>query len=232
MRNYQDFKCINTTTELDATKINVLVACECSQIECAAFRRYGFNAYSCDVEPCRGGAPQYHINSAVEPFLSGVVKFMTQDGVWHEISKWHLIIAHPPCTYLCKMSSVHMIKGGVVQQDRLKKMELARDFFLKCLNAQAEFVAVENPRPMARAQLPKRSFEVDPFEFGDRWSKRTLYWVRNLPPLMPTKFAINYSSFVKSRRGKYRSTAFLGIANAMARQWGDYVLLHLPPDTL
>ena len=89
--------------------INVLIACEESQAECLAFRQLGFNAYSCDIQLCKfRGKIQYHIPADVTPLLEGKTTFMTQDGVNHRLKEWHLIIAHPPCTYLCKVGSVHM----------------------------------------------------------------------------------------------------------------------------
>ena len=116
-----------------------------------------------------------------------------------------------------------MVQNGIVNEERLKKMEEAKQFFLECLNAQADFVAVENPLPMARAKLPKPDCFVQPFWFGHAYSKKTLYWLRNLPPLMPECEVANVKQFVHCSRGKYRSRTFEGIARAMAAQWGDYV---------
>lgn len=208
-----------------AHDVNVLIACEESQTECLAFRQLGFNAYSCDILPCRrGGNPYYHIQSDVTGLLSGDTAFVTQAGFLRTVSRWHLIIAHPPCTYLCRVGSVHMVRQGVLNEERYTQMLMARDFFFKCLDSQAPFVAVENPIPMARAGLPRPTTFVQPYEYGAPWSKKTYLWLRNLPPLMPTAIIPRYRQFVRAHRGKYRSRSFPGIAQAMAEQWGSYIL--------
>lgn len=205
------------------SQINVLIACEESQAECIAFRALGFNAYSCDIQKARYN-PKYHIMGDVTPYLDGRAWFKTQDGHWHRLSKWHLIVAHPPCTYLCKVSSVQLIKNGVIDEERLHQMELARDFFYNCLRAQADYVAVENPLPMKRAGLPKPSCFIQPSWYGVKYTKKTLYWLRNLPPLLPTLIYPNPKEFVRASRGKYRSRTFPQVAQAMAEQWGKYIL--------
>lgn len=205
------------------SQINVLIACEESQAECIAFRALGFNAYSCDIQKARYN-PKHHIMGDVTPYLDGRTWFKTQDGHWHRLSKWHLIVAHPPCTYLCKVSSVHLIKNGVIDEERLHQMEIARDFFYNCLRAQADYVAVENPLPMKRAGLPKPSCFIQPSWYGVKYTKKTLYWLRNLPPLLPTLIYPNPKEFVRASRGKYRSRTFPQVAQAMAEQWGKYIL--------
>lgn len=208
--------------------LNVLIACEESQAECDAFRKLGHNAFSCDLQKCRrGGHPEWHIRGDVTPFLQGVTQFRTMDGRHHHLSRWHLIIAHPPCTYLCKVSSVQLMKGGVIDLDRLEKMMQAREFFFRCLQANAPFVAVENPLPMARANLPKPSCFIQPFWFGEPYSKKTLYWTKGLPPLMADAQAVNIKQYCHASRGKYRSRTFPKVADAIARQWGDWCTVQL-----
>lgn len=208
--------------------LNVLIACEESQVECRAFRDLGHKAYSCDIQKCRkSGHPEWHIRGDVTPYLEGRTQFWTQDGKHHHISRWHLIIAHPPCTYLCKVSSVQLMHNGKMDPERYQKMLLAKDFFFRCLNACAPHVAVENPLPMARAGLPKADCFIQPFWFGHKYSKKTLYWLKDLPPLMPDVTNPNYKEFVHSSRGKYRSTTFEGVARAIAKQWGDFVVQSL-----
>lgn len=206
--------------------INVLIACEESQAECLAFRERGFNAFSCDLQPPRY-RKEWHIKGDVTPYLEGQSYFKTMDGHQHKLSHWHLIIAHPPCTYLCKVSSVHMVHNGVVDAERYDKMLHAADFFRHCLDAQADFVAVENPIPMARAGLPRPSCYIEPFWYGVKYSKKTLYWLRGLPPLMPSIIYPDAKCFVKASRGKYRSRTFPQVAQAIAKQWGDYVYNYL-----
>lgn len=206
-------------------EIFVLIACEESQAECEAFRRHGFIAFSCDIQPCRPkGHPEWHIQHDVTPLLHGSGEFTTQDGTHHIIPGWTLIIAHPPCTYLCKVSSVWMVQHGQLNEERYAKMLDARRFFFECLNAKAEFVAVENPLPMARAQLPQPSCYLHPSWFGVKYTKKTLYWLRNLPPIMPSLIYPNPKQFVRSSRGKYRSRTFPHVAEALAAQWGDYII--------
>lgn len=205
------------------SQINVLIACEESQAECIDFRALGFNAYSCDIQKARYN-PIHHIMGDVTPYLDGRAWFKTQDGHRHRLSKWHLIVAHPPCTYLCKVSSVQLIKNGVIDEERLHQMEIARDFFYNCLRAQADYVAVENPLPMKRAGLPKPSCFIQPSWYGVKYTKKTLYWLRNLPPLLPTLIYPNPKCFVTASRGKYRSRTFPQVAQAMAEQWGKYIL--------
>ena len=207
------------------THLYVLIACEESQAECAAFRALGHIAYSCDIQPCRPtGYPDWHIQGDVTPLLQGAVQFTTQSGIQCEVPGWDLIIAHPPCTYLCKVSSVWMVIDGQIQQDRYQKMLQARAFFFKCLNAKAPYVAVENPLPMARAQLPRPSCFVHPSWFGVKYTKKTLYWLRNLPPIMPELIHPNPKVFVHASRGKYRSRTFPQLAQAIARQWSQYII--------
>lgn len=204
--------------------INILIACEESQIECIAFRKLGFNAYSCDILKCSGHHPEWHICHNVTPFLKGKASFRTQDGKQHKLKQWHLIIAHPPCTYLCKLSSVHMVRHDIIDKTRYAKMMEARDFFFRCLNADAQFVAVENPRPMARACLPRPNAQVSPHNFGSKYSKATYYWLRNLPPLLfGAQLSEKPKCFVSCSRGKYRSRTFIEVAEAIASQWGDFV---------
>ena len=223
-------------TERPARRLNILIACEESQAECSAFRALGHNAYSCDIQPCRkGGNPYWHIQGDVTPLLEGDTAFNTQAGFLRCVPRWDLIIAHPPCTYLCKVGSPWMHQdedleisvGGLtmrVNSERYSKMCDARKFFFKCLNAQAPFVAVENPLPMRIAQLPKPTTFIEPFWFGVKYSKKTLFWLKNLPPIMPEIMYPNPKCFVRASRGKYRSRTFPQVAAAIARQWGAYIL--------
>lgn len=218
-------ECVISSTDF---KLNVLIACEESQAECLAFRKLGHNAFSCDIQPCRKeGCAAWHIQSDVTNLLEGGTQFTTMDGVHHEVCCWHLIIAHPPCTYLCKVSSVQMIKKGRVQIGRYQKMLAGRRFFMKCLASNAQFVAVENPLPMARAKLPKPSFFIQPAWFGVKYTKKTLFWTKNLPPVIPTILYPNPKEYVKASRGKYRSRTFPQVAEAIANQWSTYILTQL-----
>ena len=209
---------------MNKKQINILIACEESQVECKAFRNLGFNAFSCDIQKCAGHHPEWHIQGDVTPYLVGKTTFKTMDGKRHTVKKWHMIIAHPPCTYLCRVSSVQLIHNGIIDEVRWEKAQLARAFFLKCLNAKADFVAVENPIPMRRVQLPKPSFYTCPSQFGHKYTKKTLWWTKSLPPVLPTIYYPNPKEFVRASRGKYRSRTFEGVAKAMAETWGQYLV--------
>lgn len=206
-------------------KLYVLIACEESQAECKAFRDLGHIAYSCDIQPCRPtGNPYWHIQADVTNLLHGDTAFRVQAGYLRCVPRWDLIIAHPPCTYLCKVSSVHMVVRGQVNPVRYEKMLQARKFFFECMNAQAPYVAVENPLPMARAQLPQPSCFIHPSWFGVKYTKKTLWWLKNLPPIMPELEHPHPKCFVRASRGKYRSRTFPEVARAIARQWSAYIL--------
>lgn len=100
----------------------------------------------------------------------------------------------------------------------------ARKFFLSCLNAKADYVAVENPLPMKLAQLPKPSFYICPSWFGVKYTKKTLYWVKNLPPMVAQLIIPNAKCFTYCSSGKYRSRTFPQVAEAMAAQWSNYII--------
>lgn len=216
--------------------LNVLIACEESQTECKAFRALGHNAFSCDIQRCsRHGHPEWHICGDVSPFLAGRTAFYVMTGERHNVGHWDLIIAHPPCTYLCKLSSVQLRKNADcwrftatgwqgVNCDRFEKMQAARAFFLTCLNACAPYVAVENPLPMRMANLPPATCYAAPSWFGVKYTKKTLYWLRNLPPIIGGQQHPTPKSFVNCSRGKYRSRTFPQLADALARQWSAYIL--------
>lgn len=177
----------------------------------------------------------------VTPLLDGATKFNTQDGKRHTVDHWDLIVAHPPCTYLCKVSSVWMKTlpdlfisrlGQIehVNANRYYAMLAARDFFFQCLHAQALYVAVENPLPMAMADLPQPSCFLEPSWFGVKYTKKTLFWLRNLPPIMPELEHPYPKCFVKASRGKYRSRTFPQVAHAIARQWSEFIFNDQHPD--
>ena len=216
--------------------MKVLVACEESQRVCTAFRARGHEAYSCDIIEPSGGHPEWHIMGDCRLVLEGGA-FETMDHVLHNIDKWDLIIAHPPCTYLSNAGAVRMRVKGVIQQDRLAKAMKAKELFMQILNADCPRIAVENPTPMKIVGLPPYSQTIQPYQFGHPYSKRTCLWLKNLPPLQPTNIVDHYEPYVnggckdahgnyrrfqgrKERDPKTRSKTFEGIAEAMAEQWG------------
>lgn len=209
----------------------VLIACEESQVEVSAWRAAGFISYSCDIQICSGGHPEWHIvGDCRELFTPGVHVFRTQDYTKRRVPRWDMIIAHPPCTYLSKAGAKFLFPGGTVSEERLAKGMEAKRFFLECLGASAPFIAVENPVPMKIYELPLPSCYVEPWWYGDNYSKKTLFWLKNLPPLMPYFDSIGqYKSWVHcTRGGKKRSLSFPGVAQAMVEQWGSYVNFYDP----
>ena len=218
--------------------MKILVACEESQAVCKAFRARGHEAYSADILEPSGGHPEWHILGDVLPLINGDCTFFTMDGGAHNISgEWDLIIAHPPCTYMTNAGAVRMrVKGQIVQERYNKAME-AKAFFMEFYNAQCPRVAIENPTPMKIINLPEYTQAIQPYQYGHPYSKRTCLWLKNLPPLQPTKILAfhepyvnggckdahgNYRKFQgrKERDPKIRSKTFPGIAEAMADQWG------------
>ena len=190
-------------------RLRVLIACEESQVECKAFRAVGHLAFSCDIKQCSGGHPEWHIQQDVIPLLD--------DG-------WDIIIAHPPCTYLSNVSAPWMLPGGVLSFPRWEKALSARQFFMRFFEAKCKFVAVENPMPLSILNMPAYSQIVQPYEFGEPWSKRTFLWLKGLPALMPTMHLYKHKSWhFYHRSAIMRSRSFEGIAQAMAVQWSDYV---------
>lgn len=169
------------------------------------------------------------------PYLHGRTDFTTQDGTKRSVPGWDLIIAHPPCTYLTKLGSPFLRKDAdawvnfhgemiSVNTERWNKMLEARKFFLECLNAKAEYLAVENPIPMRIAELPRPTCYANPSWFGVKYTKKTLYWLRNLPPVMAEIDYPTPKSFVHCSRGKYRSRTFPQLAMAIAKQWSAAII--------
>lgn len=209
--------------------MKILVACEESQRVCKAFRAQGHEAYSCDIEHCSGGRPEWHIWADVAPLLSGNCTFRTCDSQAHTIDKWDMIIAFPPCTYLTKAGSCNLYRNGEVDEERLRQGYLAAEFFKQIYNADCPRICIENPVPMKIFGLPPHSQEIEPFYFGVPVSKKTYLWLKGLPFLCPTneiepKYTFNTYPLFKSSFGKYRqknrSKTFEEVAAAMALSWG------------
>lgn len=206
--------------------MKILIACEESQEVCIAFRELGFEAYSCDIQECSGGKPEWHIQGdAISEAYSGKYDFM---------------IAHPPCTYISRAGARWMYPtAGNLCKDRYEKGMEAKGFFMKLLNAPITYIAVENPTPLKVIGLPKYSQVVQPYEYGHPYSKRTLLWLKNLPLLKPTEIVSEYKPYLPSNTGgkkrgqsysrgiaknaKESSKTFSGVAKALAFQYGNFV---------
>tara|TARA_A100001201_G_C4043141_1_gene187330 strand:+ start:219 stop:839 length:621 start_codon:yes stop_codon:yes gene_type:complete len=202
----------------------ILIACEESQTICKAFRELGLEAYSCDIQDCSGGYPQWHIKGdAIKEAYSG---------------KYKMMIAHPPCTYLSNAGARWIYNDGVkkngIDPIRKKKREEAISFFLQLWRAPIQYIALENPISL-RGLLPEYTQQVQPYQFGHPYSKATRLWLKNLPDLKYTNVLNSYTPYLPSNTGgkkrgqkatfknisqKESSKTFTGIAVAMAEQWG------------
>lgn len=174
--------------------MNVLIACEESQAVCNAFRQMGHNAYSNDVVECSGGHPEWHIKGdSIETIHSIGGCGTLESGEVITLPKWDLIIAHPPCTYLCS-SGLHW-NGRVV--GRAEKTEEALRFVEEIMKSNTPMIAIENPMGCigTRIDATKHGFSskkaaqyIQPYEFGHDASKKTGLWLKGLPMLTPTKY--------------------------------------------
>lgn len=207
--------------------MNVLIACEESQTSCIEFRKLGHNAFSCDIQACSGGFPEWHIKGDCLSLIDGSCSFFTCDGVNHYISSWDLIIAHPPCTYLSRAGSCRMFpRPHVLNYDRYEKAIAARDFFMRIYNACCEHICIENPVPLKIVGLPCHSQVIQPFMFGDPYSKMTYLRTKGLPRLIPTDVLSDYVSYIAvcGSSQKVRSKSFHGISKAFATQYSAAIL--------
>lgn len=218
--------------------MKVLVACEESQAVCKAFRAKGHEAYSCDIVNCSGGRPEWHIKTDVLKIINGNTLFATCDRVTHRIDKWDMIIAHPPCTRLCS-SGQRWLYYGTAEYREKKKLEQrqAIDFFMCLINANCDKIAVENPVGIMSTYYRKPDCIYNPYDFaGETECKKTCLWLKNLPPLIPTQklpkekrtrniwkaiFDGKQYSYSDPRVAALRSKTPVGVAKAMADQWGN-----------
>lgn len=209
--------------------MKILVACEESQRVCKAFRAKGHEAYSCDLEFCSGGEPQWHIWEDVTPLINGNCTFLTCDGQAHTVARWDMIIAFPPCTYLSTAGGCNLYKNGVLDEDRVAKGKAAAEFFYKFYNADCDRIVIENPVPIKRFGLPEPTQVVETYMFGVPVSKTTYLWLKGVRRLCPTnviepQYTFNNYPLFKNSFGKYRqknrSKTFEEVAAAMALSWG------------
>lgn len=226
--------------------MNVLIACEESQVVCKAFRERGHNTFSCDIQECSGGHPEWHIKGDALDLINGNCWFLTMDGENHLIKKWDLIIAHPPCTYLTVSGNrwFNVEKYGEKALQRIKDREEGAAFFMEFVNCSCERVAIENPIGYMSTHYRKADQIIHPWQFGDNHEKSTCLWLKGLDPLEPLvtekpeleyfewydekagrkkkqpKWYADAFNLPPKERAKVRSQTFPGIARAMAEQWG------------
>lgn len=201
--------------------MNVLIACEFSGIVREAFRARGHNAWSCDLLPTEIQG-NHHTGDVLE-FIQAT------PYLFDPLITWDLMIAHPPCTYLCNSGVRWLYRGGagiVVNEERWTEMEKAAAFFNTLLNQKIYRIAIENPVMHSHANIRKPDFSIQPWQFGEPEIKRTCFWTRNLPDLVPTQITAGriprvHHASPGPERWKERSRTLRGIANAMADQWGS-----------
>lgn len=217
--------------------MNVLVACEESQRVCIAFRERGHEAYSCDILEPSGGHPEWHIHGDVLQVIGGGT-VVTMDGKPHDIGKWDLMIAHPPCTKTSNAGARHLYKSGELNMRRLYDGLCGKALFDVLLKADIPKICVENPVPSTVFGFPKPTQIIQPYQFGHPYTKKTCLWLKGLPELIPTEMVevempwcpsgahshkhnpIKRGAAGDKDRAKIRSKTFEGIACAMAEQWG------------
>jgi len=212
--------------------MKILIACEESQTVTKEFRARGHEAYSCDILPCSGGHPEWHLQQDVTELLK---------------DKWDMIIAFPTCTYLTNAGTRHYsrrINPEWKVLEREAKREEAKDFFMLFANADCNKIAIENPVGYMNSQFRKPDQIIHPYYFGDNAKKRTCLWLKGLPKLIDTNRlpepepmyicqgelskgkkigwceGIRGTSGGQEGRARARSKTFPGIADAMAEQWG------------
>ena len=175
-------------------ELKVLVACEESQAVCKAFRELGYEAYSCDIQECSGGHPEWHIKGDVLPLINGCCEFETMDGQKHHIDgKWDLLIAHPPCTYLSNVATrQYSLKCCTAEKVIARWEERARAavFFMQLMLADCEHIAVENPVGFMNSAYRKPDQIIHPYYFAESekdeenyHEKRTCLWLKGLQKL-------------------------------------------------
>ena len=181
--------------------MRVLVACEESQEVCKAFRAKGHEAYSCDLQECSGGHPEWHIKADALEILK---------------IKWDLIIAHPPCTYLSNAGARWLYAGKKLNEERYQQGLDGKAFFMRFFNADCERIAIENPIPSSVYEMPQYTQVIEPYYFGEPWSKKTCLWLKGLPPLLPTELVHDHrpycssGSYSRSHDPKYKGASRRG----------------------
>ena len=194
-------------------RVRVLVACEFSGIVSQAFRDRGHTAISCDLLENELTGRQFHHQGDVRDIID---------------NDWDLMIAHPPCTHLA-------VSGARWFKDKVKEQEEALEFVRFLMDAPIGKICVENPVSIISSKIKKPTQIVQPWMFGDPFTKTTCLWLKNLPLLTPTNIVDRgerhvtksgkslpkwYNLPPSADRGKLRSRTFQGFAEAMADQWG------------
>lgn len=208
----------------------ILIACEESQAVTKEFRKLGYEAYSCDILPCSGGHPEWHLQQDVTELLK-------QD--------WDMIIAFPPCTYLTVTGNrwFNIERYGDKAIKRHEDRKKAIEFFMLFANAKCDKIAIENPIGVMSSEWRKPDQIIHPYYFGDPERKATCLWLKGLPKLEHDKNDHVQPNIIKYKNGKgtdskwhmdtmklppkersiARSKTFPGIAKNLAVQWSKYL---------
>ncbi len=233
--------------------MKILVACEESQAVTIELRKLGHEAYSCDIIPCSGGHPEWHIQWDALALINGNCSFMTCDGELHNIDgKWDMLIAFPPCTYLTVTGNrwFNVERYGEKAIQRHKNREEAINFFMAFANADCDKIAIENPIGVMSTYYRKPNQVIQPWQFAlteeEKTEKSTCLWLKGVKPLDPlttqkpklayhewttpagkqkrqTLWYYNTRCLPHSERATAASKTFPGIAKAMAEQWAGDV---------
>ena len=239
-------------------KLNILVACEESQAVCKAFRKLGHNAYSCDLLLCSGGHPEWHFAHDVTKVLDKT-DLTLQNGETAKVDgEWDAMIGHPPCTFLAvsgakwyyhpedKDLPIEERRPHPSFPNRAKDREDGIAFFMFLANAPVKRIAIENPVGIMSSRWRKPDQKIQPYMFGDPFSKGTCLWLKNLKQLHPSKETSDTGEWIVFGSGKkqpkwysdaltksksaeerrtMRSKTFPGIARAIAEQWTIQIAL-------
>ena len=193
--------------------MKILVACEESQEVTIELRRLGHEAYSCDIIPCSGEHPEWHLQQDVIPLLQ---------------EDWDMIIAFPPCTHLAVSGARYF------EQKRADgRQQQGIDFFMEIANADCPKIAIENPIGIMSSKWRKPDQIIQPWQYGHGETKATCLWLKGLPKLKPTNIVEGREQRMwkmppSEDRAKMRSKTFPGIARAMAEQWAGICELDTP----
>ena len=239
-------------------KLNILVACEESQAVCKAFRKLGHVAFSCDLLKCSGEHPEWHFNHDVTTVLDQTDLTLQNGEIAHVEGDWDIMVAHPPCTYLAVSGAKWYYhpddKDLPIEQrrphphfpNRAKDREDVVNFFMSLANANVKRIAIENPVGIMSSRWRKPNQKVQPYMFGDPFSKGTCLWLKNLRPLHPSNETSDTGEWIVFGSGKkqpkwysdaltksksteerrtMRSKTFPGIARAIAEQWTIQIAL-------
>jgi len=226
--------------------MKILIGCEESQAVTIAFRKLGFEAYSCDLLECSGGHPEWHLNMDIFQAIAGG-GLSVQDGSQIFIDEWRLMVAFPTCTYLTNAGIGYFNEERYGQKavERKQKRLKAAEFFMALYNCKIPLVALENPVGWMNSSFRKPDQILRPYYFGEPHLKNICLWLKGLPKIVhgnfpkPEPVAIQYRKPSKYYKGgeekkRYftdsakkcsitRSKTFQGIADAMAEQWGSFL---------